>query len=49
LVALLFLPDATLSHMVKECRNFFSAFLCSKNVSKSHVFLWCKDCGSFAN
>jgi hypothetical protein len=24
------LPDATLSHMVKECKKLFSAFLCSK-------------------
>jgi hypothetical protein len=24
-------------------------FLCSKNVTKSHVFLWCIECGSFAN
>jgi hypothetical protein len=26
----LLLPDATLSHMVKECKKLFSAFLCSK-------------------
>jgi hypothetical protein len=24
-------------------------FLCSKNVTKSHVFLWYRYCGSFAN
>jgi hypothetical protein len=27
---LVLLPDAALSHMVKECRKLFSAFLCSK-------------------
>jgi hypothetical protein len=32
------LPDATLSHMVKECRKLFSAFLCSKKRdNKSHL------------
>jgi hypothetical protein len=30
----LLLPDATLSHMVKECRKLFSAFLCSKKRDK---------------
>jgi hypothetical protein len=34
------LPDATLSHMVKECRKLFSAFYVVKRVTKSHVFLW---------
>jgi hypothetical protein len=28
------LPDATLSHMVKECRKLFSAFLWSKKRDK---------------
>jgi hypothetical protein len=32
------LPDATLSHMVKECRKLFSAFYVVKNVTKSPTF-----------
>jgi hypothetical protein len=32
------LPDATLSHMVKECRKFFSSFLCSKKSDKKSRF-----------
>jgi hypothetical protein len=33
---LLLLPDATLSHMVKECRKLFSSFLrCKKSDKKS--------------
>jgi hypothetical protein len=32
------LPDATLSHMVKECRKLFSAFLCRKKSDKKSRF-----------
>jgi hypothetical protein len=35
--------------MVKECRKLFSTFLCSKNVTKSHVFLWFRHFRHFAN
>jgi hypothetical protein len=43
------LPDAILWHMVKECRKLFSTFLCSKNVTKSHVFPWFRHFRHFAN
>jgi hypothetical protein len=46
IVGLFLLPDATLSHMVKECRKLFSAFLCSKKRDKKSL---CIDCGTFAN
>jgi hypothetical protein len=32
------LPDATLSHMVKECRKLFSSFLCGKKSDKKSRF-----------
>jgi hypothetical protein len=39
------LPDATLSHMVKECRKLFSAFLCrKKRDQKSQLIRLCQFC-----
>jgi hypothetical protein len=43
LAAGLLLPDATLSHMVKECRKLFSAFLCNKKRDqKSRLIRMCQ-------